>query len=74
MPEGKGPQSQEPGLAEGDLAGVADEQVLPLDPDGKDKDQGQDVNPGLFAVPGQEDQSDRQQAYPESGPGFADQP
>ncbi len=74
MPEGKGPQGQEPGLAEGDLAGIADEQVLPLDADGKDKDQGQDVNPVLFAVPGQEDQGDQQKDDPEPGPGFADQP
>jgi len=73
MPEGKSPKSQKPGLAEGYLAGIADEQVLSLDADGKDKNQGQDVNPVLFAVPGQEDEGDQQQDYPEPRPELADQ-
>jgi hypothetical protein len=74
VPEGKRTNGQEAGLAKGNLSGVPDQKVLPLNPNRINKDDGGNVRDVLRCPPGKQDEKKHKGSHPNPGPGLSNQP
>jgi len=68
VPESEGPDTEEPCLAERDLARIPDEEILSLDADGVDKDNGGDIRDMFRYKPGEEEETKDKQSHPDPCP------
>jgi len=73
MTESKGPDGQKSGLAEGDLTGIPDQNVLTLNADAVDKYNGDNIGNVFRSKPRQQEQAEHKGTHPDPDPWFADE-